>query len=379
MSDLDETTKAILKRFRFDQVIFERMRVALLGAASAPGAERLSGTVTCPGAADLVELPPRDTEDGKALSAIGQAALARGEVGMVVLAGGMATRFGGVVKAVVEVVPGSSFLRLKLADIQVVAERNACTVPIFLMTSFATSDEIQRAVREFSHPRTPVQIVEQSVTMRLTSTGDIFRDASGKPSLCATGHGDLLPTLRASGSLERFRQSGGRMLMISNVDNLAASLDPRVIGAHCRGGKSVTVEVVRKETGDRGGIPARVDGHLQIVEEFRLPASFDSSQVPFFNTNTFVLDAAAIDRDFDLDWFSVRRKVDGQETIQAERLLGQVTAFLPTQFLAVERHGRDGRFLPVKDREELLMRMPEIQSLLRDLGIHEGTVRGREP
>ena len=43
------------------------------------------------------------------------------------------------------------------------------------------------------------------------------------------------------------------MLMVSNVDNLAASLDPRGVGAHCRGGKSVTVEVVRKEAGDRGG------------------------------------------------------------------------------------------------------------------------------
>ncbi len=208
--------------------------------------------------------------------------------------------------------------------------------------------------------------------MRLTSAGGIFRDATGIPSLCATGHGDLLPTLRASGSLSSFQQAGGRVLMISNVDNLAASLDSRVIGAHDRGGKSVTVEVVRKEPGDRGGIPARVDGHLQIVEEFRLPVGFDSSQVPFFNTNTFVMDAAALDRDFGLDWFSVRRKVDGQETIQAERLLGQVTAFLPTQFLAVERHGRDGRFLPVKDREELQMRMPEIEALLRD---HEGASR----
>jgi UTP--glucose-1-phosphate uridylyltransferase len=259
-------------------------------------------------------------------------------------------------------------LRLKFADIQAVAERNACTIPVFLMTSFATSDEIQRVVRALAHPRTPVQILEQSVTMRLTGDGEVFTDASGRPSLCATGHGDLLPTLRASGTLAHFQQSGGRMLMISNVDNLAASLDPRVIGAHCHG---VTVEVVRKEAGDRGGIPARVDGHLQIVEEFRLPAAFDSSQVPFFNTNTFVFNAAAIDRDFDLDWFFVRRKVDGQETIQAERLLGQVTAFLPTQFLAVERHGREGRFLPVKDREELQTRMPEILALLRDLGIFE--------
>ena len=369
MTDIDETTSAILARFRFDPAVFEKMRAALSAPAGATGAGRLSGSVTVPGAEDLVSLPPRDSEDGKALTVLGQAAMARGEVGVIVLAGGMATRFGGVVKAVVEVIPGGSFLRLKLAGIQAVAKRNACTIPVFLMTSFATSDEIQRAVCAVADPRTPIQILEQSVTMRLTSAGEVFREASGKPSLCATGHGDLLPTLRASGVLASFRQSGGRMLMISNVDNLAASLDPRVIGAHCRGGKSVTVEVVRKEAGDRGGIPARVDGHLQIVEEFRLPADFDGSQVPFFNTNTFVFDAAAMDRDFDLDWFLVRRKVGGQETIQAERLLGQATAFLPTQFLAVERHGRDGRFLPVKDREELNLRMTEIEALLSDLEI----------
>ena len=373
MTDLDETTGATLKRFRFDPAVFERMRATIAGTAGAMGGERLTGSVTCPAVEDLVELAPQDSGDGKDLAAIGRAALARGEVGVVVLAGGMATRFGGVVKAVVEVVPGASFLRLKLADIQAVAARNACTIPVFLMTSFATSDEIRRVMREVIHPKMPIQILEQSVTMRLTNAGEVFNDALGRPSLCATGHGDLLPTLRASGGLACFRKSGGRMLMISNVDNLAASLDARVIGAHCRGGKSVTVEVVRKEAGDRGGIPARVDGHLQIVEEFRLPAGFDSSQVPFFNTNTFVFDAEAIDRDFDLDWFHVRRKVDGQETIQAERLLGQVTAFLPTQFLAVERHGPDGRFLPVKDREELQMRMPEIEALLHGLGIFEGS------
>lgn len=369
MKELDETTGTILKRFRFDSAVFEKMREALVRTPPAAEAERLTVPVASPTIEDLVELAPRDSVEGKKLAAIGRAALARGEVGVIVLAGGMATRFGGVVKAVVEVVPGSSFLRLKLADIQAAASAAAATIPIFLMTSFSTSDEIRRVMREVIHPKTPIEIIEQSVTMRLTGTGEVFHDALGRPSLCATGHGDLLPTLRVSGALRRFRAAGGRLLMVSNVDNLAASLDPRVIGAHCSSGKSVTVEVVRKDPGDRGGIPARVAGQLQIVEDFRLPAGFDGSQVPFFNTNTFVFDAAAIDRDFDLDWFSVRRKVDGQETIQAERLLGQVTAFLPTQFLVVERRGPETRFLPVKDREELRTRMPEIEALLKELGV----------
>lgn len=376
MTDRDETTGEILKRFRFDSAVFEKMRAAIVAGLS-ENSSRLTGEVRPPRMDDLTSLPPRDSAEGRELARLGMAALARGEVGVVVLAGGMATRFGGVVKAVVEVTPGNSFLRLKLADIQGAAAAANATVPVFLLTSFSTSDEIRRATRELIVPHNPIRILEQSVTLRLTPSGEPFHDALGKPSLCATGHGDLLPTLRASGALSVFRESGGRILMVSNVDNLAASLDPRVIGAHCRSGKSVTVEVVRKEHGDRGGVPVWVGDYLQIVEEFRLPAGFDGAQVPFFNTNTLTFNAEDLDREFDLEWFSVRRKVDGRDAIQGERLLGQVTAFLSAQFLVVERHGRDGRFLPVKDQEELAQRLPEILSLVDAAG--NPLVRRRNP
>jgi UTP--glucose-1-phosphate uridylyltransferase len=367
MTDLDETTGEVLKRFRFDSAVFDKMRAAIV-AGLAENSSRLTDEVSPSRVEDLTSLPSRDSVEGRELAALGMDVLARGEVGAVVLAGGMATRFGGVVKAVVDVTPGNSFLRLKLADIQATTAAANGRVPIFLLTSFSTSDEIRRATREMINPCNPIRILEQSVTLRLTPSGETFHDALGKPSLCATGHGDLLPTLRASRTLGNFRQAGGRLLMVSNVDNLAASLDPRVIGAHRRSGKAVTVEVVRKEQGDRGGVPVWVGDHLQIVEEFRLPLGFDGAQVPFFNTNTMLFNADALDRDFALEWFPVRRKVDGRDAIQGERLLGQVTAFLPTQFLIVERHGQDGRFLPVKDPPELAQRLAEILALVDATG-----------
>jgi UTP--glucose-1-phosphate uridylyltransferase len=374
MDQLDENTRATLGRFGFDQAVHDRLRAALAENGGQAFTGRIDGEVGVPEPGDLAELPSLATAEGRALHAAGREALAAGEVGVVILAGGMATRFGGVVKAVVEVVPGYSFLRLKLLDVERMAETVGGRVPVYLLASHATSDVLRRAVGGSVHPRMPVEIVEQTVTLRLTAAGELFRDAAGQLSTCATGHGDLLPTLRASGVLARFRQGGGRMLLVSNVDNLAATLDPRVLGAHRRAGRGVTVDIVAKEGGDRGGIPARVAGHLQIVEEFRLPPGFDSARVPYFNTNTFVFDAEAIDRDFALDWFLVRRKVDGQEAVQPERLLGQVTAHLPTQFLVVPRHGSEGRFLPVKDRPELAMRMPEIRELLGRLGVSLPTV-----
>ena len=51
------------------------------------------------------------------------------------LNGGMATRFGGVVKGVVDVIDGRSFLELKLAQ-----ARRSGPLPFVIMNSFATDD-----------------------------------------------------------------------------------------------------------------------------------------------------------------------------------------------------------------------------------------------
>jgi hypothetical protein len=103
---------------------------------------------------------------------------------------------------------------------------------------------------------------------------------------------------------------------MSNVDNLGATLEPAVVGAHLAAGAEMTVEVVERRKGEPGGAPARVGGKLQIVEDFRFPEGFSLDSIPFFNTNTFVLDAAALDGPFELSWFLVRKKVDGQDAIR---------------------------------------------------------------
>jgi UTP--glucose-1-phosphate uridylyltransferase len=280
----------------------------------------------------------------------------------------MATRFGGVVKAAVEVLEGQSFLELKLKDIAAVAERAGATIPVYLMTSFATDDAVQQMARALSTAQCPIAVFPQLISLRVTPQGDLFREDSGALSPHAPGHGDLTFVLRRSGILKRFRGEGGRTLMMSNVDNLTATLDPAVIGAHLASGAALTAEMAPKEPGDKGGAPARVDGKAQIVEEFRFPEGFDQERIPVFNTNTFVLDAAAIDRDFALTWFAVSKTVDGRPAIQFERLVGELTAFLDSVFLRVERHGPDARFQPIKTPEDIAKELPSIVQALRARG-----------
>ena len=104
-------------------------------------------------------------------------------------------------------------------------------------------------------------------------------------------------------------------------------------------------------------------GAIQPLEP--LPADWREGQpVCVEKADEETVSVEEIDRDFPLTWFAVRKKVEGHEAVQFERLVGELTAFLPSGFLRVERHGVDGRFQPVKDPEEMSLRLPEIVQLL---------------
>ncbi|TFH29030.1 MAG: hypothetical protein E4H00_07715 [Myxococcales bacterium] len=236
------------------------------------------------------------------------------------------------------------------------------------MTSFATDDVIRQMAEALSTRRCPIKTFPQLISLRVTPDGELFEDGAGALSCHAPGHGDLTFALRRSGILKDFRDRGGRVLMMSNVDNLTATLDPAVIGAHLESGAALTAEMAPKEPGDQGGAPARVDGKPQIVESFRFPKDFDQERIPVFNTNTFVLDAEAIDADFPLTWFAVNKTVDDKPAVQFERLVGELTAFLEPAFLRVERHGPDARFQPIKIPEDLHKELPGIVKALEARG-----------
>lgn len=331
---------------------------------------RVRGTVTAPAPEDLLELPVEGSAEYARLAALGEEALRDGACALVVLAGGMATRMGGVVKALVEASDGHSFLQLRLREVRAMAERYGKAPPLFLMTSNATDAPLKAALAAENLGDLPVATFTQHLSLRLTPNGEVFYDQARQPSLHAPGHGDLPDALKASGLLAPFVEGGGRVVMVANIDNLGAALTPVVIGAHLSHGKPLSCEVVNKVGSDRGGIPVRWNDRPVILEEFRLPEGFDGNVVRVFNTNTFLIDARQL-LDLDLPWtyFFVNKQVDGAPVVQFERLLGEATSHLDTQFLLVPRDGHESRFLPVKDTDELEARRSEIAAVCRSRGI----------
>ncbi len=364
----DAEIREVLRRYRFDTVRFREGRERLRRGVAA-ASNWVTGELRPPGDGEVLPLPPPDSSERLRLEQRGREAIGRGEVAAVVLNGGMATRFGGVVKAAVEALPGRSFLQLKLGDLRTTARRSGGRIPVWLMNSFATDAATRRLLAELPDGLDrDVDSFPQSVSIRLEPAGPVFVGKDGRPSLYAPGHGDLCDALR-QGTLAVMAAAGVRSVVMSNVDNLAAGVDPVILGRHLEAQAQMTVEVVRKERGDRGGAPAWLDGRLQIIEGMRFPPAFDQDTIPVFNTNTFVLDRAALDRDFPLDLFFAKKSVDGRDAIQFERLAGQLTAHLRSVYVEVPRSGPHGRFLPAKDQEEIAARRGQVEEVLRARGV----------
>ena len=356
---LSPQVAALLERFHFDRVPFDDLRARF--AAALPDAEslhRIREPIEVPAEDVATRLPEAGSAERTRLAELGSAAIERGEIAAVVLAGGMATRFGSQVKALASVLDGHelSFLDLKLADLAPLG------VDVTLMTSFATHDALAAAVEG-----TGVQLAPQLVSLRLAADGTLFLDGDGEASPHAPGHGDLADALELSGALERYRGNGVRTLFVCNVDNVGATLDPAVAGLHRDLGGAITAELVSKRPGDVGGLPVRrADGSLAIAEAFRVPEGFPHEQFPLFNTNTLWIDLAALDAPAGFTWCVARKTVDDRAAIQFERLVGELTWWHPSRYVHVPREGAASRFVPVKDEDDLTAAQGQIAAIARE-------------
>ena len=317
----------------------------------------LKGRLEVPEKDDIKRLPSLGSKDYENILSIGQDAIEKKEVGVIIIAGGMATRFSyNRPKAIFPILDGKTFLHLKSEDCM------RWNVPLYVMTSFFSHDLITSLFDNnnfFKMEPENVQLFRQYKLPRIYRDGTVIRDEAGNIDYATSGHGDFLFAIKENGLLDDFINKGGKYLLFSNIDNLGATVNPAILGHHILSGKGMTVELAQKRRGDKGGAPCKVNDRLQLSEGFCFPKDFDQDAVNVFNTATYIFNSAVLKNNFNLPWYVVEKKAKGRNVIQFERLAGDMTVFVDANYLEIDR---DERFLPVKTLDDV----PYVRQILQE-------------
>lgn len=283
-------------------------------------------------------------------------------VGIAILAGGLATRFGGVPKAAVRLANGSSLLDIKLHSVLDFCNQVSARTPVVVVASPATCGALETLIEPWRRLLPQVHVAVQSTWPRLALHGEWALDERGVPDHAPKGHGEVLRLLAEAS--EHWPHPPSRWL-VSNIDNVFATPSRELLALHVASGAEATVEVVRGRSEDMGGYLAMMGGRLRILEGFQVSADRRPKGQFLFSTNSLVLEAAALDVFQQLPIHPVRKQGrSGEVVVQFERLLGDVGIPCTLNAVVVPREGSESRFIALKTREQFSEYEREVETWL---------------
>ena len=296
---------------------------------------------------------------------------------MIKLNGGLATTMGlQQPKSLVQARDGRSFLELIIGQTLALRRAHDVRLPLVLMNSEATRAQTLEALA--AHPELQVDELPldfmQSMIPKLDA--ESLEPASWPPApaleWCPPGHGDVYGSLRSSGLLEKLLDRGFQYAMISNSDNLGATLDPRIASHVVSEQIPFLMEVVMGTEAERkGGHIARrlSDGQLVLREIAQTPPEDEDSFRDYrrwrlYNTNSLWVDLRVLAEMLEqrggfleLPLIINHKTVDPRDSdsppvLQLESAMGAaIGSFQDSRLLTVPR----SRFVPVKTTDDLLV------------------------
>jgi UDP-N-acetylglucosamine/UDP-N-acetylgalactosamine diphosphorylase len=205
---------------------------------------------------------------------LGEELLAQGRVGLIVVAGGQATRLGFPgPKGTYPIGPVSdrSLFEIQAQKIRRLRERFGAALPWYVMTSEATDAPTRAFFAEhafFGLPEADVTFFRQGMVPSFSFDDRLILAEPGRLAESPDGHGGSLTALLSSGVLEDAERRGVTTLFYYQVDNpLIDMAAPAFLGFHAQAGAEASCKVARKaDPMEKVGVLARVDGALGVVE-----------------------------------------------------------------------------------------------------------------
>ncbi|ERS98437.1 hypothetical protein HMPREF1624_05221 [Sporothrix schenckii ATCC 58251] len=290
------------------------------------------------------------------------------------LNGGLGTSMGCVgPKSVIEVRDGMSFLDLSVRQIEYLNRTYGSNVPFILMNSFNTDADTAAIIKKYEGHNVDILTFNQSRYPR------IFKDSSlpvpksfddPTDAWYPPGHGDVFESLYNSGVLDKLIERGIEIIFLSNVDNLGAVVDLRILQHMVETKSEYLMELTNKTKADvKGGTIIDYDGSVRLLEIAQVPKEhvneFKSiKKFRYFNTNNIWMNVKAVKRVVENDELAMEIIPNGKTIPGDKKGESDISIIqLETAVGAAIRHFHNAhgvnvprrRFLPVKTCSDLML------------------------
>ncbi|MBW3086693.1 hypothetical protein KEM60_02922 [Austwickia sp. TVS 96-490-7B] len=293
------------------------------------------------------------------------------------LNGGLGTSMGMErAKSLLAARSSATFLDVIAQQILALRRRWEVPLPLILLDSFATQADSLAALAAY------VDLPVEGLPLDVLQSREPKLDARDlrpvvwprAPHLqwCPPGHGDLYPSLVASGVVDRLRERGMRYVFVANADNLGATPDPHLAAWFAASGAGYAAEVTPRTAMDRKGghlARRRRDGQLILRDTAQCPAAdmgafTDARRHPFAHCNNVWIDLDVFAEVWDrhegvlpLPLIRNTKTVDPRDptspsVVQIESAVGAAVEVFPDATAIVVPRSR---FVPVKSCADLVV------------------------
>jgi UTP--glucose-1-phosphate uridylyltransferase len=365
--------------------VFKYYYYLLVSGSSGMIAEKDISPVTKKDFKEYAELDGYAETGGKALS----------ETVIIKLNGGLGTSMGLTkAKSLLPAKQGMTFLEIILRQTEQLRSSTGQSIPLVFMNSFNTHADTMMQLNGFDNQRDiPLAFLQHKYPKVLLKDKAPVAWKDSELEWNPAGHGDIYTAMVTSGLLEKLLKAGYRYAFISNVDNLGAVMDERLLGYMAQNHYPFVMEVAQRTSADRkGGHLARLtNGRLVLREiaqcpEEDLQSFYDVDLHGFFNTNSIWLDLEVLEKVFvynrmmPLDLIVNPKTVDPRnpgspKVYQIETAMGSaISAFYNASAVCVPRE----RFSPVKTCSDLFCMMSDCYNLTDDYRVEASAERTRQ-
>lgn len=267
----------------------------------------------------------------------------------------------------------STFLDCKVQQIETLNKEYDVDIPLVLLNSFNTDEESKKIVKQYADRKVGIYtcLQHQFPLMYRDTCGPVPKSKSDKENWYPPGSGEVFSTIQRSGLLQKFIDEGKEIIFVSNVENLSATVDMKIVEELCSSKLDFLLEVTdRISTDTTGGMPIKYqDNNVHVLEIAQIPANFIGhfgvTNFKYWNTNniwvkTKVLAEKLKDNALDIDFTVKCRSFGGRQVMQVETPASMaIHSFENKNLILVPR----SRFKPIKTTSQLLQVQSEMYEI----------------